>query len=84
MEILVELIGWVGTVLIILAYFLVSNKKVGGNSKIYQTLNLFGAVGIGVNVIYHRAWPAFAMEIAWASIAILALIKNFQNTNTKI
>ena len=48
MEILSQTIGWIGTALIVIAYFLVSSKKVEGNSKIYQTINLLGAICVGV------------------------------------
>jgi len=81
MEILAQIIGWIGTFLIVLAYFLVSNKKVAPESKWYQFLNLFGAIFVGVNVFYQQAWPAFTLQIVWGIIAIISLlkIKNEQN-----
>jgi hypothetical protein len=75
MEILMQIIGWVGTFLIIFAYFLVSIKKVDGSSRIYQTMNLLGAVGVGVNVFYQQAWPAVALQVVWGIIAVVALVK---------
>jgi len=44
-----EIIGWVGTSAILLAYLLVSTEKLSSNSKKYHLLNLFGAVGIIIN-----------------------------------
>ncbi len=44
-----EIIGWTGTVLILIAYFLVSTKRLSASSKNYQMLNLVGALGIVVN-----------------------------------
>lgn len=44
-----EIIGWIGAGLIVLDYFLLSTKKVSSSSKIYHTLNLLGAIGIGIN-----------------------------------
>lgn len=76
MEILSQTIGWIGTALIVIAYFLVSSKKVEGNSKIYQTINLLGAICVGVNVFSQHAWPALALQIIWGIIAIFSLIKN--------
>ena len=75
MAILINIIGWIGTFLIILAYFLVSNKKVDAGSQTYQTLNLVGAIGVGVNVFYQQAWPAFALQVLWGIIALMALLK---------
>ncbi len=75
METLIQIVGWVGTFLIVLAYFLVSYKKVDGSSKIYQAMNLLGAIGVGVNVFHQQAWPAVALQVVWGIIAIITLIK---------
>lgn len=75
METFIQIIGWIGTFLIVLAYFLVSYKKVDGSSKVYQAINLFGAIGVGVNVFHQQAWPAVALQAIWGIIAILALIR---------
>lgn len=75
MAFITQAIGWVGTFLLILAYYLVSNKKVSGTSSFYQLLNLFGALFVGVNVFYQQAWPAFTLQIIWGIIAIISLAK---------
>lgn len=80
MEVLTNSIGWIGTFLIVLAYFLVSTKRVSGTSKTYQLINLFGAIGVGANVVYQKAWPSVALQIIWAVIAIYSLIKIIKNS----
>ncbi len=70
-----EIIGWIGTALIVLAYFLVSNKKVSSTGATYQFLNLFGALGVGANVLHQKAWPSVALQSIWFLIAIIALIR---------
>ncbi|MDD5750710.1 MAG: hypothetical protein PHU56_03660 [Candidatus Pacebacteria bacterium] len=74
-QIVVQVLGWVGSFLIVLAYFLVSRKKVSGASRKYQLINLFGAIGVGINVLHQHAWPALALEIIWAVIALATLLK---------
>lgn len=61
--------------LMVSAYFLVSNKKLASHSILYQLMNLFGAIGLGINVFYQRAWPALAFEVLWILIAITALVR---------
>lgn len=73
-EIMIQTAGWLGTFLIVLAYFLVSFKKIDSGKKAYQLMNLFGAIGVGINVFFHQEWPALVMEVIWAGIAIVALI----------
>ena len=75
MEIFSQIIGWIGTFLIVLAYFLVSNNKISAKSKNYQLLNLFGAIGVGFNVFYQHAWPAVVLQAIWMIIAIFSLMK---------
>lgn len=74
MDIIIQIFGWVGTLLIVSAYFLVSRKIVDAQSRAYQLMNLFGAIGVGMNVFYQEAWPALALQVIWGIIAILALI----------
>ena len=73
MEILIQTAGWVGALLIILAYFLVSRQHVTSSSTVFQLMNLFGAFGVGVNVFHQGAWPAVALQVVWAVIAIVSL-----------
>ncbi|MFA5997060.1 MAG: hypothetical protein WC791_01070 [Candidatus Paceibacterota bacterium] len=75
MEIFIQVVGWVGTVLLILAYILVSSENVGPKSAVYQFMNLFGAIGVGINVFYSQSWPALVVNIFWGSIALWALLK---------
>ena len=57
------------------AYGLVSFNKINSRSFAYQMLNLLGAIGLGVNVLVQRAWPAVFLEIVWGGIALWALVK---------
>lgn len=76
MEMFSQIIGWVGTAFILIAYIsLVYFKQITEDSKTYQLLNLFGAIFIGISVFYKMAWPAFALQISWALIAILSLVR---------
>jgi hypothetical protein len=73
---IVEIIGWLGTGLILLAYLLVSIKKIEPTSKIYQVLNLLGAIGVGTNSLIHRAVPSVGINLAWIFIAVYALVRS--------
>lgn len=77
MNILFQIVGWVGTFLILLAYLLISLKKMSADSKLYQLMNLLGAIGVGINVFHQQAWPALGLQISWGIIALIALIRMF-------
>ncbi len=72
---LIEIIGWLGTALILIAYFLISTKKITPGKKIYQWLNIIGAICIIINSLFHRAIPSVGLNIIWLFIAVYGLIK---------
>ena len=77
MKLFVDVIGWIGSVEVILAYALISSEKVDSKSTLYQFLNLTGAVFLIVNTIYYGAYPSTAINIVWVVIAIVALWRIF-------
>ncbi len=72
-SILIEIIGWVGSFEVILAYALVSNQKIGSASATYQWLNLTGGVFLTLHTIVHQAYPSTFINLVWIIIALIAL-----------
>lgn len=70
-----QVVGWIGATLVVLAYVLVSSRKVKGHDKSYQVMNLVGALGVGINAFHQEAWPSFAIQIVWGLVAIATLLK---------
>ena len=60
--------------LILIAYWLISSRRIEAKSVFYQMLNLGGAVGIVINAFYHSALPSLALNAIWALIAFWAII----------
>ena len=72
-EIAVEVVGWTGAGLILLAYLLLSMGRLTGQSVAYQAMNVFGAAGFVVNGWWHGAIPSAALNVLWLFIGIAAL-----------
>ena len=70
-----EIVGWLGMILILVAYWLVSIRKITPTSNIYQFLNLLGAGFVIVNVAFHGALPSVVLNIVWFLIALFGLAK---------
>jgi hypothetical protein len=70
-----SLLGWLGSFLVLAAYWLNSAKYIEATSVAYQLMNLLGAVGLGINVFHQDAWPSFAVNAIWGVIALYSLIK---------
>jgi hypothetical protein len=77
-----QIIGWAGMILLILAYFLLSIKKIKSHSLVYHMLNLFGAVGIAVSAFATSSWPSVVLNIIWFGIAAFSLYKVFTTKPT--
>ncbi|MDO4979234.1 MAG: hypothetical protein Q4E47_03750 [Candidatus Saccharibacteria bacterium] len=69
-----DVLGWVGMVLVLLAYMLLSLGKIK-NGKLYQIMNLAAATLMAIGLFPKNAWFSFALQIAWAIIAVASLIK---------
>lgn len=79
-DFLIDLMGWAGVALLIIAYWLVSTKRCQGNSILYQMLNIFGALLLIINSFYFGAYPSVGVNIVWVGIALFTLIKAIKNT----
>lgn len=74
LELMIEIIGWAGAGLILLAYLLLTAGRIAARSIAYQGLNLAGAIGFIVNSGWNGAIPSAALNVIWAAIAVYALI----------
>jgi hypothetical protein len=72
-EFAVEVAGWVGAGLILLAYLLLSMGKVTGQSPLYQGMNIVGAAGFIINGWWHGAIPSAVLNVIWMMIGGVAL-----------
>lgn len=71
-EIAVEIAGWAGAALILLAYLLLSAGRLTGQSLLYQGLNVVGAAGFVVNGWWHGAVPSATLNVLWLLIGAFA------------
>lgn len=70
-----HILGFIGTVLVLLAYLLLSAKKIDAQSVKYQGLNLIGAILLIIYAVVLTAWASVLLNVVWGFIAIFALAK---------
>jgi hypothetical protein len=73
MALFIDVIGWTGAALVLLAYALVSTNRVRAQSGSYQWLNIIGAVGLVVNSGWNGAIPSAVVNLVWIGIGLYAL-----------
>ena len=69
-----DIVGWIGMSLMLLDYFLLSLNKIDAG-KTYQLLNLVAALLMAIGLFPKNAWFSFTLQVIWAIVAIVALIK---------
>jgi hypothetical protein len=73
LHLLIDILGWVGTILFLVAYALVSMKKVEGDSVLYQGMNIVAGALLVINTLYLRAYPSAGLNVAWIGIGMATL-----------
>ena len=76
-KIIIDILGWIGTILFLVAYALVSAKKVEADSWSYQGMNLIAGILLTINTLYLQAYPSAGLNIAWLGIAVITLGRRY-------
>ena len=74
-DLLIECVGWLGGGLILAAYGLLTAGKLDADSPAYQAANVVGGLGFVANGWWHNALPSTVLNVIWAGIGVVALIR---------
>jgi hypothetical protein len=77
---LIDVVGWAGVAALLVAYVLVSTKRMEGDSMGYQLLNMAGAALLIANSFYYGAYPSVGVNVIWIGIAVFALVRKKQKS----
>jgi hypothetical protein len=73
LTVLVDALGWVGMVLLLGAYWLLTAGRLRASGVRYQLANLLGGCLLMVNTAYHGAWPSAALNLVWFGIGAIGI-----------
>src|SRR5437773_628893 len=68
-----DAIGWAGAAALLVAYAMVSSKKLEGDSAAYQVLNVSGSLLLAANTIFYGSYPSTFVNLIWAGIAVFSI-----------
>jgi hypothetical protein len=74
LELLIDILGWIGSVEVVLAYGLNSYQKIKSDSVLFYVLNITGGILLVIYSVYKTAYANTFINIVWVVIAIPALI----------
>lgn len=72
---LAQLFAWIGTTLILAAYFFTTVGLMTQSDPVYHGLNLLGAVGIISITLPKKIYQSVFLNAVWAITALVGLIK---------
>ncbi len=73
LELIIDIVGWIGAIAILLAYGAVSRGITQGTSFQFQLWNAVGSVCLLVNSTYYSAFPSSFVNFVWIGIAIATI-----------
>jgi hypothetical protein len=74
MNLIVDILGWIGSIEVVAAYGLNSAQKIKSDSLAFQLLNLTGSLFLIINSVYKGVYPFTFINTVWAIIAIAAIV----------
>ena len=72
-------IGLAGTLMVLLAFFLLQAGRLPGNGIAYQLLNLLGAAGVLVSLLGTFNPAVFLLELTWVLISAYGIMRTLRN-----
>jgi phosphatidylserine synthase len=72
-KLLINILGWTGSILYLLAYALVSMKKTEGDSVLYQGMNIFAGILLVIYTLFLGAYATTSLNAVWVAIGLFTL-----------
>lgn len=79
-KLLVDIVGWTGSLFVVGVYALNIAGKLKSTSLIYLWANIVGSICLVVNTYYMGAYPSTGVNIIWILIALWGIFSR-KNTN---
>jgi hypothetical protein len=77
-DILIDIVGMLGTFLVVGAFFMLQLEKLTPTSLTYNHTNLSGAILLLISLCYNFNLASFVIELFWIAASIIGLIKYYQ------
>jgi len=80
-NLLIDILGWTGSILYLLAYALVSAKKTQGDSVLYQSINIFAGILLVIYTLSLGAYATTGLNAVWVAIGLFTLGRKWLTRN---
>lgn len=80
-KLLIDVLGWTGSILYLLAYALVSFKKTEGDSVLYQGINIVAGSLLVIYTLSLSAYATTGLNAVWVAIGLFTLGRKWLTRN---
>jgi hypothetical protein len=80
-KLFIDILGWTGSTLYLLAYALVSLKKTEGDSLVYQGMNIFAGVLLVIYTLSVGAYATTGLNAVWVIVGLVTLGRKWLTRN---
>lgn len=78
---ILNIVGWTGSILYLLAYALVSMNKTQGDSPLYQGMNIVAGTLLVIYSIALSAYATIGLNAVWVTIGLFTLGRRWLTRN---
>ncbi len=68
-------IGYLGVVIVLIAYALLASGRLSNNDWRYPVLNIVGTLGIVVSLFEQWNLPSMVSQLVWIAISIVGMMR---------
>ena len=80
MDFLIDILGWSGSLSVVLAYGLNMYQKIRSDSLLFYSLNIVGGIFLILYSVNKAAYANTLVNVVWVVIAIPAIIRLLRRT----
>ncbi|MGB0925330.1 MAG: CBU_0592 family membrane protein [Minisyncoccia bacterium] len=73
----IQIIGWLGTIMLMGAYAMNSLGLIISTGPLYAGINILAGIFLGIRVFADRNWSNLILEFFWVLIAVITLVRYF-------
>ena len=78
---IINILGWTGSIMYLVAYTLVSMKKTEGDSVLYQSMNVIAGIFLVIYTFTLAAYATMALNGIWAIIGLITMGRRWLTRN---
>jgi hypothetical protein len=80
-KLFVDILGWTGSILYLLAYVLISTKKTQGDSLLYQGMNIVAGALLVIYTLALGAYATSGLNAVWVFVGLFTLGRKWLTPN---